>query len=56
MKGRTKKNNYCPDCLRLIAALMENDTEQVQAVKMIGLHCKNLTINLFRIYQSIALV
>ena len=40
---------YLTDRIRMIAALMKNDTEQMQAVKMIRLRCKNLVINLFRV-------
>ena len=40
----------------MIAALMKNDAEQVPAVKMIGLHCKNLIINLFCFCQSTRLM
>ncbi len=47
---------YLMNRRRVIAALMKNDTKQVQAVKMIGLRCKNLITNLFRICQSTSLM
>lgn len=42
--------------LRMIAALMKNDTEQVQAIKMFGLHYKDLLINPLSIGQTIGLM
>ena len=39
------------DRCRMIAALMQNHAEQVQAVKMIGLYRKNLVINPSRVCQ-----
>ncbi len=51
-----QRDIYLTDRLRMIAALVKNDTEQVQAVKMIGLYFKNLIINLFRVCQSACLM
>jgi hypothetical protein len=42
--------------LRVIAALIENNAEQVQAVEMVGPDRKNLIVDFFRIRQSAGLM
>jgi hypothetical protein len=40
----------------MIAALMKNDTQQVQAVEMVGLRCQNLIVSVFRLRQPTGLM
>jgi hypothetical protein len=40
----------------MIAALMKNDAEQVQAVEMVGLRRQNLIVSLFRLRQPAGLM
>jgi len=47
---------YLMDRRRMIAALMKNDTEQVQAVKVIGLRFQDLSINRLGFWQSTGLM
>jgi hypothetical protein len=43
---------YLLEGRRMIAALIENDPKQMQAVKMIGLRGKNLFVDAFSVCQS----
>ena len=47
---------YVPQRLRVIAALMKNDTQQMQAVEMVGLRRQNLIVSLFRLRQPAGLM
>jgi hypothetical protein len=42
--------------LGVIAALMKNDTQQMQAVEMVGLCCKNFIVSLLRLRQPTGLM
>ena len=45
-----------PQRLGMLAALMKKDTQQMQAVEMLGLRCKNSIVSLFRLHQPAGLM
>src|SRR5262245_38253627 len=45
-----------PDRLYMVAPLSINDTDQMQTIKMIGLHFQDLSINLLSFCQSTSLM
>ena len=45
-----------PQCLGVIAAPMKKDTQQVQAVEMVGLRRQNFIVSLFRLRQPAGLM